>query len=180
MNRLGILALFFLSPHINTFGQTSCIKYWSKNQIQNKQLDTIISKLDIGNIDTLYCDSFTVNSPFNHKWYINFYNKQFGKYFSNAKCVNFLMFHFRQETDSLSGEIHITQFDFDNKDMNLIKKTFGRQSKGFRSYHLEAWTSYKYIVINNSIYFISTESFYLMSKNNSLFEKVFNEFLNYR
>lgn len=184
MSKVIIFSIFFNSLYLMSAGQlTSCIQHWSKNNNHNKQIDSIISRLNFdnsGNPYTVSCDSFTVNSPFNPKWYINFYNNQFGKYFSNATSVNFFMFHFMRKTDSLSGEMHVTQFEFNKKDIGLIKSKFGKQSGGYKNYQLKSPAAYKYIVKNNSIYFISTNSFFLIQQNNSLFENVFNEFVKYK
>jgi hypothetical protein len=169
-----LLLVFLISYNIQA--QVNCIRHWSKNKIPDTNLDSLLSFIQLKNIDTVYCDSFTVSNKFYPKFYITFFNKQFGNYFSKAGAVNFCMFHLQRKIDSLRGEIHITQFSFANADMSKIRKQFRERSKGVKLFKLEALTAYVYVVNRNSIYFIQTESFGLVSKHQEVFQNFINDF----
>ena len=95
MNKLALLNIGFLSFCLTAAGQVDCVKHWSANKSQIIELDAILSEFEWQPVDTVYCDSFLDNEPFKYTWYIDFYNKQFGNYFSNARNISFAMFHFR-------------------------------------------------------------------------------------
>ena len=177
---IRILLTLFIFFHFTSSAQETCIKHWSKDNVHNLQLDSILSKLHFDSQDSVFCDSYTIENPFNYKWYIDFYNKQLGKYFSSAECINFSKYYYREKTDSLFDEIHITQFVLSNDDLRLFRNKYGEISKGYKYYNLKVFTLYKYIVLGNCLYFISSESYQPGRKNDSYFDKVFNIFSNYK
>jgi hypothetical protein len=178
MNKI-VFTLTLLSSCAFACGQTTCIRHWSKNPIQNQQLDSIMAKITIANMDYSYCDTNNITEPFDYKWYINFYNKQVGKYFSNAESVNSGIFYCREKSDSLFDEIRIIQFALPGHDADLFKSKYGESLKGYSYFNLKVFTLYKYIVKQNSVYFISTESYQPGRKTASFLDRFFKEFVNY-
>ncbi len=121
MKTFFIIIAIYSSPFIS-LGQIDCVQHWSYNKSQSKALDMLLDSINLHRIDTIYCDSFTLGSAFNHTWYVDFYTKHFGNYFSNPRSVCFAMFHFREKSDSVTSEIHITQFDLTDKQVNAFRK----------------------------------------------------------
>jgi hypothetical protein len=171
MKTLSILILITLSSLIS-WGQINCVQHWSHNKSQIVALDGILASISLQRIDTIYCDSFTIKTRLNPKWYIDFYTKHFGDYFSNPRCVCFAMFHFREKSDSIINEMHITQFVLTNKQVNAFKKKYGAIAQKKMTHKIEAYTSYKYIVKEDIIYFVSTETYALAHRKDSFFEDV--------
>jgi len=165
------LALLFVT---NGNSQTKCIQHWSHNKSQIVELDKIFASIKTDNLDTLYCDSLTMASHFNPTWYVNFYNKHFGKYFSNPRNVCFGMLRFRNKGDSITGEVHVTQFVLHPKQAALFKKRYGTVSVKTGRYPIEMLALYRYVVKGNLIYFVSTESLELSDNKTALFDQVCN------
>jgi hypothetical protein len=142
-------------------GQVNCTRYWNKWNKPDKQIDSILSKVPIESLDTIFCDDYTINSDYNKDWYVDFYNRQFGKFFSKAINVNFNMFWYIQKNDSIKREIHITQFSFDSLRIEKIKPIIKSISKKFNNVFLvKIWTDYNYVFIKNDLFFICSEERY--------------------
>ena len=171
MKSSPILVILFLTSFISA-GQINCVQHWSHNKSQIITLDSILASVEMKRLDTFYCDSFAQSRKLNHKWYINFYTKHFGNYFSNPRCVCFAMFHFKEKSDTLINEMHITQFTLSDKQIIAFKKRHRATNAKTLIYQTEAFTAYKYVVRNNSIYFISTETFRSIQKKDSFFEYI--------
>ena len=82
------------------------------------------------------------------------------------------MFRFRENKDPTTNEMHITQFVLTDKQTNAFRKKYGSISKKQLTYKIEAFTSYKYIVKRNTIYFVATETTSLAQRKDSFFEDV--------
>ena len=171
MKRSIILILTTLS-FIIAEGQERCVQHWSPNKTQTVSLDSILASVSMQRIDTFYCDSFTKNSVLNGKWYIDFYTKHFGNYFYNPRSVCFAMFYFREKSDPIINEMHITQFVLSSKQTTAFKKKYGAISQKKLIHKIEAFTSYKYVVKGDIIYFVSTETYSLAHRKDSFFEDI--------
>ena len=175
MNKLALLNIGFLSFCLTAAGQVDCVKHWSANKSQIIELDAILSEFEWQPVDTVYCDSFLDNEPFKYTWYIDFYNKQFGNYFSNARNISFAMFHFRLRNDSVTEEINVTQFVLPQKDADRLKAKYGVLSREAKTFRIEALIFYKYVIKYNVVYYIATESPRQAKNHDSLFEQLFSQ-----
>ena len=179
MNKTFLTFVFSLLSLIS-FAQNSCVKHWSKDGAQNRQLDTIFSKVSFDNIDSTFCD-YQESNEFASKWQIDFYNKQIGKYFSDAESINFIKFYAKEKDDEYFNEIHIIQFDLPEKDLNKFKNKYGVKINGYSFFNINVFTLYRYLVKDNSVYFISTESYEKGNpKTAYFFDKIFDFFLSYK
>ena len=83
-------------------------------------LDSILATINKQQFDTFYCDSFTMHTKLNAKWYINFYNKHIGNYFSDPTCIAFSVFYFKNNEESDRNEMNIIQFVLDEKQVKMF------------------------------------------------------------
>ncbi len=82
------------------------------------------------------------------------------------------MFYFKEKSDSIINEMHITQFVLTDKQIDAFKKKYGPIAQKQMTHKIKAYTSYKYIVKRNTIYFVSTETYALAHRKDSFFEDV--------
>lgn len=165
-----IIALLF--TFFSAQSQTSCVQHWSKNKTVFTDLDSILASIDKQQFDSFYCDSFTMHTKLNAKWYTNFYNKHIGNYFSDPTAIAFYAFYFKSKEDRCNYEMNIIQFVLDEKQVKRFINKYGTISKKKSSFTIEAFTAYKYIVKKNAIYFICTLSHSLAHQEHSFFDDV--------
>jgi hypothetical protein len=178
MNKI-ILTSIFLLVSFTSLAQNPCVKHWSQDTILNRQLDTIFSKISFENIDSTFCD-YGEGSGFDSKWQIDFYNQQIGKYFSNTKSINFIKFYSKEKNDDFFNEFHIIQLDLPEKDLKKFVNKYGTKINGYSFFNLHVFTLYRYLVKDNSVYFISTESYERGNpKTGYFFDKIFEVFVSY-
>jgi hypothetical protein len=173
-----LMTLIIVVLYINCKAQNTCIKHWSLDGSSNYKLDSFYKKLNFSSIDSVVCDEYVNTNPFDHEWFIKYYNKQLGKYFSEAQTVNFTKFYAKEKSDSIFDEIHIIQFDLPQTDLDKFKKKFGTVSEGYRYYQSKVLCFYKYLVNGNSVFFISTESYHRGSTKETFFDRIHKEFAN--
>ncbi len=176
MNKTFLISVCSLLS-FTSLAQNSCIKHWTQDSMENHQLDTLFSKISFENIDSTFCKYEEVNG-FDPKWQIDFYNKQIGKYFSDARSINFIKFYSQEKDDKFFNEIHIIQFDLPEKDLKKFKNKYGIKINGYGFFNINVFTLYRYLVKDNSVYFISTESYEKGNpKTAYFFDKIFQTFL---
>jgi len=168
INFLIIALLLSLACH----SQTSCVQHWSKNKIACTDLDSILAAIDKQQFDTFYCDSFTMHTKLNTKWYINFYNKQIGNYVSNPDRISLSVFYFKDKMEGYRNEMNIIQFMLDEKYVKRFVHKYGLISDKKSIFKIEAYTAYKYLVKGNSVYFICTRSYKLANQQPSFFDEM--------
>jgi hypothetical protein len=162
-----------------SFAQISCISHWSKDGARNSMLDTIFSKVNFKNIDSVVCEYKQPNAD-ESNLQISFFNKQIGKYFSNAKAINFIKFYARERGDEYFNEIHILQFDLPEEDLNKFRKKYGTKINGYGYFNISVFTLYRYLVKDNSVFFICTESYERGNpKTAYFFDSIFETFVSF-
>ena len=163
-----ILSLFsFISK-----AQTACVQHWSKNSIHCTDLDSMLASIDKQRFDTFYCDSFTIHTKLNPKWYTDFYTKHFGNYFSNPSCIALSVFYFKNTGEEHRHEMNIIQFVLNQDQLKRFTNKYGIISKKKSVLRIKAYTAYKYVVTGNAVYFVCTESYPLAHQEISFFEEV--------
>jgi len=164
-----MVLLIALAPGFLT-GQVSYTRYWNKWNKPDKQIDMILSKVPIESLDTIFCDDYILKNEYKKDWYVDFYNKQFGKFFSEAINVNFNMFWYVQKNDSIKREIHITQFTFDSSTIEKIKpKIQSIAQKNNNTFIIPALTYFKCVFHNQNVFFICTEPRFVNSETDMKF-----------
>ena len=164
--------------HLPVWAQPECVKHWSYNKTQIIELDKLYSSLPLHPNDSLWCDSFSLNSPFNHRWYCEFYNKQIGNYFSTPKEVSFVNFKLKEKADAPVRGIHIVEFLLFPKDAKRFRLRYGITSEKSKIYRIAVLTHYRYVLKGDALYFISTESGTEGLTPNSVFENIYKQILN--
>ena len=163
-----ILSLFsFISK-----AQTACVQHWSKNKIPCTDLDSMLASVDKQRFDTFYCDSFTMNTRLNAKWYTDFYTKHIGNYFSNPSCISLSVFYFKNKGEEHRHQMNIIQFVLNQDQLKRFTNKYGIISKKKSGFSIEAYTAYKYVVKGNAVYFVCTLSHLLAQQENSFFDEV--------
>lgn len=174
------LYLLLSLPGIRAFAQNTCIRHWAKDDIENRQLDSIFSTVSFEEIDSTFCNYQKETIP-DFKSLINFYNKQIGKYFSDSKSVNFMKFYSKLKNDEYFNEISIIQFDLPQKDLDKFIAKYGVKINGYKFFNLNVFILYRYLVKDNSVYFISTESYERGNpKSGYFFNQIFEAFVHYK
>ncbi len=175
MKKIAFFIFILLTLYFRGFGQSyACnAQHWSATTSTIPDLEKVLAGFKWNNIDTLICDSFMIEGKLNHKWHEDFYNKQFGNYFSKQKHICFAQYYFREKEDSLIQEIHIIKFMLDKKKTGLFKKKYGSISRTEKTYRLKVQTFYKFVIEHNDIYFVSTESSKQPGKSDSQFNELF-------
>ncbi len=174
MRCLLLLLIFFISNL--TFGQDVCVNHWTQNSVPNFALDSILSTINFKNTDSIPCLQSGADKEFDHKQLIDFYNDQLGNYFSEAISVNFAEREYKKTEQQTFDEVKVVQFELPTENIRKLKKAYGKGYDGYRYFKLNILTLYKFVIIENNVFFISTVSYHPGEKD-SFLDKVVDIFL---
>ncbi len=180
MKKIVFFIFVLLNFYSRGFSQVyACsAQHWSATTSTILDLEKVLAGFKWNNIDTLICDPGT-DERLDHKWFQNFYNKQFGNYFSSPKHICLARYSFKEKGDSLTKEIHVIKFMLDKKSADLFKAKYDSISKNVGTYRIKVRTFYKFFIERNDIYFVSTKTFDQSGKSNSQFNEIFAYIVNH-
>ena len=157
-------------------GQAECVSHWTKDGRLNQKLDSILATISFRGVDSLPCAQYGISKPVDYKVHIDFYNEQLGEYFSEASCVNFAKRYYKRADQETYDEVVLVQFELPRRDIKRIKSIYGKGYDGYRYFKMNVLTLYKFVIRNNDIYFISTQSYHPGEKE-SFLDKVCDVFV---
>jgi hypothetical protein len=176
ITKLLFIILLLYHPPDSLYSQVECTRYWSSQNIPDYNLDLKLKKVPIDDIDTIYCDPYAYHN-FSKDWYIDFFDKNIGPYFSKASNVNFSMFWYINKGDTIKREIHIVQFTLEKKSIESLQSIAQiNYQNSFNNFKIPVLTFYSCVIKNINVYFICTETTGIEEKDLRFFKEVIKAF----